>query len=212
MFGNHAGFNLLDGLMLTVGARLHSKSARHVRALFHIGSEKAPLFGPFLMNQLGAVIGHQQNIHYLLGKGEVVLTYPEGGKSTSKPYDKRRALCPPEEFGDGFIKAAIQSKVPLIPVATVGCEEALPTMFISEPLGKFFGFDQGKYPVTPQSFFTVPHSLMGVPLHCFNFLLGFPSKVRIKVGEPVSVSKNDDVASLKQKLYDRLQSMILELA
>lgn len=214
LYGNHAGFNLLDGLMLGVAIRKHSPSKRFVRALYHVGSEKIPLFGYFVNNKLGAALGHPQNLQYLLGKGELVLTYPEGGNSTSKPYSDRRKLCSIDQFGDGFIRSAIQHGVPLIPVATIGCEEAIPTLFASDFLGKAFKFDKNLYPVSPQSTLTALPSLLGFPSHCFNFLIGLPSKIEIKIGKPIklpSKSNPHDVAELKHQMYDSLQAMIYQL-
>lgn len=214
LFGNHAGFNLLDGLMLTVAARKHSSSKRFIRSLYHIGSEKLPLFGPFLNNRLGATIGHPRNLEYLLQKGELVLTYPEGGNSSSKPFSERRSLCPIHQFGGGFIRGAIEHDVPLIPVATIGCEEALPTLFTSKLLGKAFKFDRNLYPVTPQSVLTVLPSLCGVPAHCFNFLIGFPSKIKINIGKPINVRElkgERTIGDVKKQLYKELQETLIAM-
>jgi 1-acyl-sn-glycerol-3-phosphate acyltransferase len=214
LYSNHAGFNLLDGLMLGVAIRKHSPAKRFLRALYHVGSEKIPLFGYFLNNQLGATLGHPKNLQYLLEKGDLVLTYPEGGNSTSKPYAKRRELCPIDQFGDGFIRLALQHDVPLIPVAVTGCEEAIPTLFMSEFFGKAFKFDKNLYPISPQSALTALPSLFGFPSHCFNFLIGFPSKIKIKIGEPLmlpSQSAPHDVSKLKHQMYDTLQDMIYQL-
>lgn len=211
LFGNHAGFNLLDGLMLAVAARKRSQAGRFIRGLYHIGSEKLPVFGSFLNNRLGSTLGHPRNIDYLLEKGELVLTYPEGGKSSSKPFGQRRNLCPIDEFGSGFIKCAIRHQVPVIPVATIGCQEAIPTLFISRRLGAFFKFDGDAYPVSPQSILTVPPSFLGIPAHFFNFLIGFPSKIKIHVGKPILLPATSEEDDIKVKLYNGLQDMIYEL-
>lgn len=213
-YGNHAGFNLLDALMLTVAVRKYSPAKRHIRSLYHIGSEKTPFFGYLLNNQLGATLGHPRNLQYLLEKGEIVLTYPEGGNSTSKPFSQKRLLCPIDQFGEGFIRSAIEQGVPLIPVATIGCEEAIPTLFMSDFFGKAFKFDKNQYPISPQSSLTTVPSWLGFPAHCFNFLIGFPSNIKLSVGKPIVLPKpesNPDIKALKRKMYDTLQDMICEL-
>lgn len=214
LYGNHAGFNLLDFLMLVVAVRKHSYSKRFLRGLYHIGSEKIPFFGYFISNRLGAVLGHPENLKYLLNKGDFVLTYPEGGNSTSKPYVNRRTLCAIEEFGGGFIRSAISHQVPLIPVATIGCEEAIPSIYMSEKLGRFFKFDKNLYPISPQSFITLGPTVLGFPAHCFNFLFGFPSKIKIKIGAPIFLNKKSDpgdIDELRLQMHQNLQRMIYDL-
>ena len=54
-----------------------------------------------------------------------MLVFPEGAKGTEKLYKDRYKL---RRFGrGGFVEAALRAEVPLVPVALVGAEEAMPT-------------------------------------------------------------------------------------
>ncbi len=210
-YGNHAGFNLLDALMLMVATRQQAPSRRPLRLLHHIGIEKTPLIGYFMQQRLGAVIGHPANAEYILGKGDAILTYPEGGYSTSRPFTSRRSLSPLDKFGAGFLRLAARTGAWLLPVATVGCEEAMPTLALSRCLGRHFKFDQSLYPIVPQSALTLLPSLLGVPLHHFHFLLGLPSHIRIRVGAPWRLDVDADIEAARQSSHHALASMVTSL-
>jgi 1-acyl-sn-glycerol-3-phosphate acyltransferase len=45
---------------------------------------------------------------------------PEGIRGVSKPFERRYQL---EEFGHGFMRLAMETRTPIVPVAVVGAEE-----------------------------------------------------------------------------------------
>lgn len=211
-FGNHAGFNMLDILMTMVAIRKHTASRRLLRGMHHRGIEKIPLVRHFVLNRLGGVVGSPAHARLLLDNGQAILTYPEGGHSSGKHFKDRRNLMPIEQFGAGFIRLAASERVPLIPVATVGCEEAMPTLHVSQRLGKFFDFDNHRYPIVPQSALTLLPSALGLPLHSFHFLLGLPSKIRILIGAPMHVAQEENIDDMRKHLHRQLQTMISHIS
>lgn len=211
-YGNHAGFNGLDYLMLQVAARRYSTAKRFLRPLFHLGMEKAPLFGRFVSQNLGGVLGHPLNAEYLLNKGSAILTYPEGGKSTGRPFKHRRLMCGREFFGKGFVKLAARCQAPMIPVATIGCEEALPVLGFSKILGRRFRFDDDLYPIFPQTFFSLVPRLAGFPIDGFHFLIAFPAKIKIKVGPAIAPPPENAVDHEWVTSYQTLEDMIQEMS
>ena len=85
-----------------------------------------------LANKIGLVAAHPANAHRLLhDEGRLVLVFPEGQKGTRKLFWQRYKL---RRFGrGGFVKTAIRAGVPIVPIAVVGAEEAMP-IFAHVPL------------------------------------------------------------------------------
>jgi 1-acyl-sn-glycerol-3-phosphate acyltransferase len=85
-----------------------------------------------LLPKVGGVAAHPANVHRLLRDEEqLVLVFPEGRKGTEKLFKDRYRL---RRFGrGGFVKAAMRARVPIVPIALVGAEEAQP-VFAQIPL------------------------------------------------------------------------------
>jgi 1-acyl-sn-glycerol-3-phosphate acyltransferase len=126
-----------------------------------------------LVAKIGGVPAHPANVHRLLHDEEqLVLVFPEGRKGTEKLYKDRYRL---RRFGrGGFVAAAMRAGTPIVPVAVVGAEEAMPSFAQIGVLQRLTGLIY--FPVTP----TFPH---------FG-LLGFggylPAKFRIRFLEPIA--------------------------
>jgi 1-acyl-sn-glycerol-3-phosphate acyltransferase len=85
----------------------------------------APFVG-LLANRLGAVRASPDNATRLLAEGRPVIVFPEGFHGLSKPFSERYHL---RRFGrGGYLKIAIRSQVPVVPVAIVGGEESMPLL------------------------------------------------------------------------------------
>jgi 1-acyl-sn-glycerol-3-phosphate acyltransferase len=212
LVGNHAGLSGLDAIMLLVAMWSHHSAHRPVRALHHVGSERQMIFGHFLRQYCGTVLAHPRNARTLLDRGELVLTYPEGGHSTKKRLSQRLQLCPDHEFGAGFISLALDAGVPVIPIATTGVERAVPTIFLSRLLGRYYKMDGGLFPVSPQFLvtFVLPFLIMFIP---------FPVKCRISIGPAIDMrtligDKTDPQAVLAARSSFRqlLQAQVSRLA
>jgi 1-acyl-sn-glycerol-3-phosphate acyltransferase len=90
-----------------------------------------------------------------------VLVFPEGAKGTEKLFKDRYRL---RRFGrGGFVKAAMRARVPIVPIALVGAEEAQPVFAHLKPLAKLTGLIYA--PLTP--------------------LFYLPAKFKIRFLEPV---------------------------
>jgi 1-acyl-sn-glycerol-3-phosphate acyltransferase len=85
-----------------------------------------------LLPKIGGVPAHPANVHRLLcDEDQLVLVFPEGAKGTEKLYKDRYRL---RRFGrGGFVRAAMRARVPIVPIAVVGAEEAQP-VFAQIPL------------------------------------------------------------------------------
>jgi 1-acyl-sn-glycerol-3-phosphate acyltransferase len=80
-----------------------------------------------LLTKLGAVSAHPDNVYRLLfDEEQLVLAFPEGRAGSSKPLSERYRV---RQLTDGgWIEAALRAGVPIVPVAVVGSEEAVPVI------------------------------------------------------------------------------------
>jgi 1-acyl-sn-glycerol-3-phosphate acyltransferase len=155
------------------------------------------------MYRTGGVRASQENAERLLNKDHLVAVFPEGVKGIGKYYKERYHL---QRFGrGGFIKLALRTGSPVIPVAVIGAEEIHPILYKSSLLAKPFGIPY--IPFTP----TLP--LLG-PLG----LIPFPTKWSIYFGKPIDLSKygkktlEDELAvhRLSEMVRQTIQKMITE--
>jgi 1-acyl-sn-glycerol-3-phosphate acyltransferase len=99
-----------------------------------------------LLPKIGGVPAHPANVHRLLcDEQELVLVFPEGRKGTEKLYKDRYKL---RRFGrGGFVEAAMRARVPIVPIAVIGAEEAMPIFAHMKLVQKLTGLIYA--PVTP---------------------------------------------------------------
>ncbi|MFI5302695.1 MAG: 1-acyl-sn-glycerol-3-phosphate acyltransferase, partial [Polyangiales bacterium] len=171
-------------------------SAREVRWLAEDFIFHLPFVGAF-MNRIGAVRACQENAERLLKGEKAVLVFPEGIKGIGKLYKDRYKL---QRFGrGGFVKLAMRTHSPLVPVSIVGAEETAPMLYKLEYLTGTLGLPY--IPVTP----TFP--LLG-PLG----LIPAPTKWRIHFGAPIHLDEHGAEAAedalLVNRLADRVRSEI----
>ena len=181
---NHAGALPFDTVMLMhLLKRLHPPR-RQLRPLIEDFLFHAPYVG-VLLSRLGAVRACPDNGTRLLNDGHLVAVFPEGEKGAAKLYRNRYKL---QRFGrGGFIKLALRTGVPIIPVAVVGAEETHPLLgkvtHLAKPVGVPF------LPLTP----TFPW--LG-PLGLFPL----PAKWRVHFGAPIDLRAEHDADAANDRL------------
>jgi 1-acyl-sn-glycerol-3-phosphate acyltransferase len=154
-----------------------------------------------LVSKIGGVPAHPANVHRLLAdERELVLVFPEGRKATEKPVRDRYRL---RRFGrGGFVDAALEAGVPIVPVCVVGAEEAMPVFATSRLLARLTGTIY--FPITP----TFPW--LG-PLGMLAYL---PAKFRIRFLPPVDTAAMGSAArvdrGLVQSVSDEVRARIQE--
>jgi 1-acyl-sn-glycerol-3-phosphate acyltransferase len=201
LVANHAGTLPYDSAMVMHAVRRDHPARRDVRPLVENTVFHLPWLGP-LMNRIGGVRADPDNAERLLRKDELVAVFPEGEKGMGKLWKDRYRL---QRFGrGGFVRLALRTAAPIIPVAVVGAEEAAPM------LGKvtWFAKDIGIpwIPVTPTFPWLGPAGLL--PL---------PSKWRVEFGAPIDLAAvygtaaADDrvlVNRLADDIRTRIQAMV----
>jgi len=196
--GNHGGQIPLDAMMAGLALLLESEPPRIARAMVERWVPTVP-FVSSLFTRIGAMIGDPNNCRELLQHDQSVMVFPEGARGSGKLYKDRYQL---QRFGTGFMRLALETNTPIIPVAVIGTEETYPSIFNFEMLAKLIGAPY--FPVTP--FFP----LLG-PLG----LLPLPAKVTVRFGKPIyfegKENESEDLICEKvQVVKDALQKEINE--
>ena len=92
----------------------------------------------------GRVRPTRQRYRLLREQKQLALVFPEGTKGPSKSYTDRYQL---RRFGrGGFVEIAMRAGVPVVPIAVVGSEEAMPVLFRLPTLARALGVPY--FPVT----------------------------------------------------------------
>lgn len=204
LVANHAGgLFAYDGAMAKVALRDVHPAARNLRPLIDDFVYDTPFVGNF-MSRCGGVRACEDNALRLLENDEAVIVFPEGTKGVGKLFRDRYRLV---RFGrGGFIRVALKTGSPIVPVAIVGAEEIHPVLGRWDWMGRQIGLPY--FPMTPT--FPWLGALGLVPL---------PSRWRIEFGEPMDFASTygPDAASdpllvnrLAEEVRARVQDMVFD--
>ena len=186
LVSNHAGAIPSDAPAIMHG--IETELGRPVYGLADEMFKRMPIVGT-MWSRAGGVLAHPDNAYRLLREQEqLALVFPEGTKGTGKTYGERYQL---RRFGrGGFVQIAMRAGVPIIPIAVVGAEEAMPIVWKSGQLAKLLGVPY--VPITANLLAFGP----------FAGFLPFPAKIKIRVLDPVCFDVEPD-----QPRYSRSRIM-----
>lgn len=195
LVANHAGQLPFDGMMIGAAMLLEAEPPRIVRAMGEYWIAKLPAVSVW-MARGGVVTGTPENCARMLEAGEAVLVFPEGVRGMNKLYAERYRLQP---FGLGFLRLALETDTPIVPVAVVGSEEQQPGLANLPGLGRLLGMPA--FPVTPTFPWLGPLGLLPLPV-----------KYRILFGEPMRFegTAHDEDAEIETKV-DSVRQAIAKL-
>ena len=152
-----------------------------------------------LANKIGLVAAHPANAQRLLrDEQRLALVFPEGQKGSRKLFWQRYKL---RRFGrGGFVRTAIRARVPIVPIAVVGAEEAMPIFAHVSALQRLTGL----------IYFPVNHAFPHFGLAAAAMYM--PAKFKIRFLEPVDLSHHspedaEDV-SLVQSIAEDVRASI----
>jgi 1-acyl-sn-glycerol-3-phosphate acyltransferase len=187
---NHSGQLPFDAVMLAVAMLVEADPARAIRSMIEKWVPTLPYVSTF-MARCGQIVGTPENCRRLLVAGEAIAVFPEGVRGLNKPWRQRYQL---QDFGLGFMRLALETDTPIVPVALVGAEESVVALTDLKPLAKLVGFPA--MPLAP--------TLLPIPM---------PTRYHFYFGEPLRFSgnPNDDDAELEKKVREvksSIQSMI----
>jgi 1-acyl-sn-glycerol-3-phosphate acyltransferase len=195
VIANHAGQLPFDGAMLTAALLMEAEPPRIARQMAEYFVQRLP-FMSTLLARGGAMVGTPANCIHMLENDECVMAFPEGVRGMNKTFDKRYQL---QRFGLGFMRLALETDTPVVPVGIVGSEEQQPGLLNLEQVGRMLGL--------PSLPITAGFLLLG-PLG----LLPLPVKYRIYFGEPMrfDCDPNDEEAVIEAEV-ERVKQSISEL-
>jgi 1-acyl-sn-glycerol-3-phosphate acyltransferase len=205
LVSNHSGALPPDAPMIMQSIRNEHPSPRPLYMLGENWFKGYPGVG-MLANKIGMVSAHPANAQRLLrDEGRLVLVFPEGQKGTRKLYWQRYRL---RRFGrGGFVKTALRAGVPVVPVAVIGAEDAMPIFAHVPALQRLAGL----------IYFPVNHAFPHLGLAAA--LLYMPAKFKIRYLDPVHFDgygpeDADDielVQSLAEGIRERIQREVDDL-
>lgn len=203
LVANHSGVIPIDASMVKAACWFQSpERRRNVRILIERLVYDLPYLNVFFQ-RTGQCLAHPENTIRLLEKDELVLVFPEGVKGISQPYHKRYRL---QRFGrGGFVRMALQTGKPIIPVAVIGAEECYRVLFNWK-----FGVEAIGVPYIPISTTFPWFGPFG--------MIPAPTKWYIVFGKPLSFdeygpedAQNDAlVQTLSRRVREIVQRMLLE--
>lgn len=179
LVSNHSGQLPMDGAMIGMAMMVEAQPPRTIRSMVEKWVPALPFVSTF-MARVGQIVGTPENCRRLLAKGEAILVFPEGARGISKLWPQRYQL---QEFGLGFMRLALESNTPIVPIGVVGAEEQAPALMDVKPLAKLLGFP------------AFPLTVTGLPLP-------LPTKYRIYFGEPLTFTgrADDEDSELDKKV------------
>jgi 1-acyl-sn-glycerol-3-phosphate acyltransferase len=181
LVSNHSGQLPFDGAMIEIAFLFDRDPPRAVRALMDTWVPTLPFVSTF-MARCGQVVGTPENCRRLLAADEALLVFPEGTRGLNKLFKHRYQL---QKFGPGFMRLALESGTPVVPIGVVGAEEQAPALFDLKPLARLLSFPS--LPITP--------TLLPFPL---------PTRYHIHFGDPITFqgSPDEDDEQLERKVAE----------
>jgi 1-acyl-sn-glycerol-3-phosphate acyltransferase len=190
LIGNHSGGYAIDGAMVLASMMVDMDPPRLAHGMIEKFLTELPV-SALWSSRIGQLTGLPENAVRLLEDDRLLMVFPEGARGTAKLYKDRYSLV---GFGTGFMRLALQTRTPIVPLAFIGGGDVLPTVMNLYALGKLVGAPY--IPLTPYGL-AVP-----LPRHC-----------EIWYGEPMhfdGAGDEDDekIEAKVQQVKERVRSLI----
>jgi 1-acyl-sn-glycerol-3-phosphate acyltransferase len=189
LVGNHSGGYALDGAMVLTSMLLEMEPPRLAQGMTEKFINMLPV-GSLWSSRCGQLTGLPEHAERLLLDDRLLMVFPEGARGTAKLYKERHSLV---DFGTGFMRLALKTKSPIVPLGFAGGGEAVPTIMNSSTLGKLLGVPY--LPITPYG--------LAAPL---------PARLVVHYGKPLTFAgTGDEEDSVIIGYVDEVKARISEL-
>lgn len=176
---NHDGGMLpLDGLILGAAWHRHFDFSRPLAVMVH---DMVMRLVPAI-NRIGGVLADRPQLDAVLDAGHSVMIYPGGSRETFRSFFERKQVT----LGNrtGFIKHALNRRLPITPVVSVGGHETLFVLWrggwLAERLGITRRFRADVFPI-------VAGLPFGIWLGALMPHLPLPAKITVQVLRPINI-------------------------
>src|SRR4051794_4350376 len=210
LIGVHSGGTLtMDAWTLVHAWQRHFNGERMLHGTAHDVLLTLPGLGDYFRAS-GVISASRESIGRALDEGRDVIVWPGGEKDAMRSWRRRDVA----ELGGrkGFVRQAIRSGVPILPVATVGGHDTVFILsegqWLANALDRFTGLKKtlraANLPVI--SGFPFPLALEVLPAH-----IPLPAKIRTEFLDPVEVDSDPERVNDEeyvQRIYDEVESAI----
>src|SRR2546421_3545367 len=173
----------------TVGVQWwrHFGPERPLHGTAHDALMALPLVGDYF-RRMGVLPAAPDSMASALAAGRDVALWPGGERDSLRPWTRRDEAVPAGR--GGFVRLAIQSGVPIVPIATVGGPDAMPVLATGRRLAKVLRLDKvarlKMFPFALQAPWGIsPALLPEIPL---------PTKIRTAFQEPIELDHSPERA------------------
>jgi 1-acyl-sn-glycerol-3-phosphate acyltransferase len=208
--GVHSGGALtMDAWTLVNAWWTHFEGRRLLHGTAHDVLMASPGLGDYF-RAVGVIAANRQSVTAALAQGEDVVVWPGGEVDSMRSWRKRDVATLAGRTG--FVKQAIRSGVPIVPVATVGGHDTVFVLsegtWLANALDKVTGLKKtlrgANLPIIAG--FPLPLAVEVLPAH-----LPLPAKIRTELLDPIEVDDDPgraDDDGYVRSVYDRVEAAI----
>lgn len=207
LIGGHSGGPLtMDAWTIAYAWWRHFQGSRTLHGTAHDVLMKTPGLGRYF-RRMGVVSPTRESIEAAFNKGDDVILWPGGEQDAFRHWRKRDQVVLGERTG--FIRLAIRTGTPIVPVATVGGHDTLFVLSEGRGLAKLLKLKKRlRVEVAPVTL-SWP---LGITLHVTPLQhLPLPAKIRTEFLAPVYFDADPqraDDADYVQQMYTEIESSI----
>jgi 1-acyl-sn-glycerol-3-phosphate acyltransferase len=203
--GIHSGAPFVwDAWTIGVQWWRHFGTSRPLHGTAHDALMALPGVGAYF-RRMGVLPAAPDSIAAALAAGHDVALWPGGERDSLRPWTKRDEAILAGRTG--FIRLAIRSCVPIVPISTVGGPDSMPVLATGRRLAKLLALDKiarlKMFPIAIQVPWGIsPALLPELPL---------PTKIRTAFQDPVELDCDPDLADDEdyvQSKYDEVRASI----
>ncbi|HEY2202038.1 MAG TPA: lysophospholipid acyltransferase family protein [Solirubrobacteraceae bacterium] len=190
----------------TVGVQWwrHFGRERPLHGTAHDALMAAPLVGAYF-RRMGCLPAAPDSITAALAAGRDVALWPGGERDSLRPWHKRDQAILAGRMG--FIRLALRSQVPIVPISTVGGPDSMPVLASGRRIASALQLDKvarlKMFPIALQFPWGIsPALLPEIPL---------PTKIRTAFQEPIVLADDPDLAEDRdyvEAAYERVSASI----